>query len=174
MKRWSWILAVALVLPFLAQPAQAQVSFGPQLAWGDATDLGIGARAEFGLGEAFGFTESPFAELYGSATATYFFWDCGGGFGPGGADLDCNYIELNANGAIPFEIDAGVTPFVGAGLHLGRTSVSSSGFSDSDTEVGLNILGGLQFPLGGYGGFVEGKFGLTGADQFVLSTGILF
>lgn len=174
MKRTSWMLAAAMVFLFVAQPANAQtsVSFGPQLAWGDGSDLGIGARAEFGLGETFGLTESPFTDLYGSATATYFF--CGSGFGPANSGTDCSYVELNGNGVIPFEIDAEVTPFAGAGLHLGRTSIRQEGTRFSNTEIGLNFLGGLQFPLGAYSGFVEGKFGIVGVDQFVLSTGIMF
>lgn len=174
MNRRSWILAAALVLPFLTQPAHAQtsVSFGPQLAWGDGSDLGIGARAEFGLGETFGLTERPFSDLYGSATATYFF--CGSGFGPADSGVDCSYVELNGNGVIPFDIDAEVTPFAGAGMHLGRASARGDAGRDSNTEIGLNILGGLQFPLGAYSGFVEGKFGIIGVEQFVLSTGIMF
>lgn len=172
MKTWSWIAALALLLPLLATPAEAQVSFGPQVAWGDDTDLGVGARAEFGLADAFGITEGPFAELYGMGTATYFFMDCGGGFGSDG--VDCSYIEFNANGAVPFELEGSATPYAGAGLHLGRVSVSGGGFSSSDTEIGLNLLGGVKFPLGGLQGFGEAKLGLGGADQFVLAGGVLF
>ncbi len=168
MTRWTWVAAAVLLLPFLAQPAQAQVSFGPQLAWGDDTDLGIGGRAEFGLADAFGIDEDPFADLFGMATATYFFWDCDRGFDD--VDEDCSYFEINGNAAVPFEVESSAVPYAGAGLHIGRLSVGNA----SDTEVGLNLLGGVHFPLGALRGFGEAKLGLGGADQFVIAGGVMF
>lgn len=150
------------------KPVQAQVSFGPQLAWSDAVDLGLGARVEFGLAKLFGIEDGVFADLYGSASGTYFFPDC-----PGSS---CHLVELNPNAVVPFEIDASVTPFVGAGLHLARAkwSVRDASVSGTETDVGLNILGGIKFPVANLSGFAEGKFGLSGADHFTLSAGVLF
>jgi opacity protein-like surface antigen len=166
MKKWVCLLG-AFGLLLAAQPATAQVSFGPQLAWGDDTDLGIGARVHFDLADMFGVEDGFFADLFGMGTGTYFFIDCPSG-------VSCSFLEFNANAGVPFDIDGSVTPYAGAGIHLARASVSFQGFSESDTEFGLNILGGIFFPLGGLRGFAEAKFGISGADQLVLAGGVLF
>lgn len=178
MTRWV-ALALGLAMAFVSVPAQAQVTFGPQLVWGDDTDFGVGGRVDFDLAGPLAITDGLFQDLFGSATASYFFWDCDLGGDPGVAP-DCGFIELNGNAAVPFTIeDSSVLGYLGGGLHLARFSVDRNGapFSEfgvrSDTEIGLNILGGIKFPLAGLTGFVEGKFGLIGAEQFVFSAGFL-
>lgn len=157
----------------LAQPAQAQVDFGPQIAWGDDTDFGVGGRIDFGIGNAFGVDDGPFANLFGSAAATYFFVDCP-------SNADCSYFEIDGNLAVPFTLEGNsLRPYAGAGIHVARWSVDFDGVGIpgadvDDTEVGLNLLGGIFFPISDLDGFVQGKFGLAGAEQFVLSAGILF
>lgn len=167
MKKLMFMVAAFMCL-IGVQTGQAQVSFGPQLAWSDAVDLGLGARVEFGLADLFGIEDGVFANLYASASGTYFFPEC-----PGSS---CSLVELNPNAVVPFEMDATVTPFVGAGLHLARSkwSVPDASISDTDTDVGLNILGGIKFPIGNLGGFAEGNFGISGAEHFTLSAGVLF
>lgn len=156
------------------QPLSAQAVFGPQLAWGDNTDFGVGGRVEFGLGDLVGLEEAPFADIFGQATATFFFPDCGGGFFGGGTGVDCSFFEIAASAAVPFDLDEDFTPYAGAGLHLGRFGVSSGGTSDSETKLGLGLLGGVKFPLGGVNAFAEGKINLGTYDQVVLQFGVLF
>lgn len=167
MKRWA-ILALAVAVFGPAVPAQAQVNFGPQLAWGDDTDLGIGGRIDFGVANALGVNEGAFRNLFASTSVTYFFIDCD----------ECSYFEMNGNLAVPFELDgSSIAPYAGAGIHIGRFSYDGPGdefFDGDDTEVGLNLLGGIFFPLSDLRGFVDGKFALAGTEQFVLSAGVLF
>ena len=177
MKRWA-IVTLGLVLALWGSPADAQVSFGPQLVWGDDTDLGVGGRIDFGLAGALGIDDGFFQNLFGSATGSYFFWDCGTGIDID--NLDCGYIEFNGNAGVPFTVESSsLSGYFGSGLHVGRTSVDYKGeiierTLASDTEIGLNLLGGFKFPISDLTGFVEGKFGLVGVEQFVLSFGFLF
>jgi hypothetical protein len=164
MKRWA-ILALSAALLGPAMPAEAQVNFGPQLAWGDDTDLGLGGRIDFGVADALGVDDGPFQNLFASTSITYFFCDW------------CDYFEINGNLAVPFTLEgSSIAPYAGAGIHIGRFSFDEPLIGDEfdDTEVGLNLLGGIFFPLSDLTGFAEGKFGLGGADQFVLSAGVLF
>lgn len=157
-----------------AQPLSAQAVFGPQLAWGNDSDFGVGARIEFGLGDLVGLDEAPFSDLFGQATATYFFTDCGGGFFRGGTGVDCSFFEIAASAAVPFDLDEDFTPYAGAGLHLGRFGASTSGVSSSETKLGLGLIGGVKFPFAGVEAFAEGKINLGTYDQLVIQFGVLF
>lgn len=176
MRRWV-VLAAAMALFALApRPAQSQAAFGPMLAWGDDTDIGIGGRIDFGLGGALGIDQGAFQNLFGSAGATYYFTDCIPGFDLD--QVDCSVWEIFGNVAVPFTIEgSSIEPYAGAGLQIAHASYDYPNFSAFDhdnTEAGLNLLGGIFFPIGDLSGFAEGKFELAGADQFVLSAGILF
>ncbi len=179
MMRWA-ALVITLGLGFLVVPAQAQVTFGPQLAWGDDTDFGIGGRINFDLAGPLAIDDGLFQNLFASATGSYFFDDCGSGVPDA---VDCSFIEFNGNANVPFTIeDSSVSGYLGSGVHLARFSVDTNSVNQTpglflpttDTEVGLNVLGGFMFPVSDLTGFVEGKFGLVGAQQFILSAGILF
>ena len=179
MRRWVG-LALGLSLGFVAIPAHAQITFGPQLAWGDDTDFGVGGRVDFDLAGPLAIDDGPFQNLFGSVTGSYFFDDC---HSDAPDAVDCGFIEFNGNAAVPFTIeDSSLAGYLGAGVHIARFSVDTNQVEKipglflpvSDTEIGLNILGGFKFPLADLTGFVEGKFGLVGAEQFILSTGILF
>lgn len=177
MKRWA-IVALGLVLALSGAPAYAQVSFGPQVVWGDDTDLGVGGRIDFDLAGPLAIDDGFFQNLFGSVTGSYFFWDCGTGID--NDNVDCGYIEFNGNAGVPFSVESSsLNGYFGGGLHVGRSSVDYSGEIIernlvSDTEIGLNLLGGFKFPISDLTGFVEGKFGLVGVEQFVISAGILF
>lgn len=169
MKKIGLVLG-AVALLAAAQPAAAQVSFGPHVAFGADTDIGIGADVHVGLANALGIEDGFFANLVGQFTGTYYLWDCG--------VVDCSFIDISANGVVPFAVESSVTPYAGAGIGVGRASVDYDtpfgDFGASGTDVGLNVLGGIFFPLGGLNGFAEAKFGISGADQFVLRGGLLF
>ena len=178
MKRWA-VVAIGLTMVVVAVPVAAQVTFGPQLVWGDDTDFGVGGRVDFDLAGPLAIVDGPFQDLFGSVTGSYFFWDCPS-FGTD-TTADCGVIEFNANASVPFSVEgSSVLGYLGGGLHLARLSVDYTtptlGDLDlrSDTDIGLNVLGGVKFPLAGMTGFVEGKFGVAGAEQFVFSVGLLF
>lgn len=166
MKTWRVFAAVAAALVIGTADAQAQ-AFGVQGSWGDDTDFGIGARLELGLPNLLT-SEGPLSNTFLIGSFDYFFPDCGGF----GTDVDCSFWELNGNLAVPITSST-IDPYAGAGLNIARASVESGTFEASDTEVGLNLLGGLRFSLGGASAFGEGRFVLGGSEQFVLTLGVL-
>jgi opacity protein-like surface antigen len=157
-----------------ASAAQAQ-RFGPQLSWSDDFDFGLGARVEIPF-EGLFTDEGPFSRTFGIGSFDYFFPDCD--FTIEETEFDCSYWELNANLAVPIAA-SGIDPYAGAGLNVARLSYDydSDDFPDvevgSDTEIGLNLLAGLRFPVGGLAAFLEGRFEISGGEQFVLTGGVL-
>jgi hypothetical protein len=160
MKTWRVFAAVAAAIAIGTADAKAQ-AFGIQGSWGDDTDLGIGARIELGLPNLLT-SQGPFANTFLIGSFDWFFPDfCD--------DLDdCSYWEINTNLAVPITSST-IDPYAGAGLNIAHVSL----FDASDTEVGLNLLGGLRFRVGGLGAFGEGRFVLGGSEQFVLTFGVL-
>lgn len=155
-----FLVAGAVMALALPTRGEAQTLLGPQLSWGSDSDLGIGGRVMFGLPQVT-------AGLEGIVSADYFFVDCGEG-------VDCSWFEINANGAYNLAAES-LHPYVGAGLNVTRVSVDLDGFGDgSDTEVGINLLGGLKFPGTSITPFAEARLTVGGGEQFVLTGGILF
>lgn len=150
-----------------ASPAAAQVRFGANLSWGDDTDLGLGARLNFGLGEM-----ARNQPIEGLITFDYFFPDESS---PG---LDFTYWTITGNAIYRFvPRSASVAPYAGGGVMLARSSVDSPspGVGGSDTSVGLHAVGGLRFKTQGtLLPFVEARFELKDGSQFVLSGGVFF
>jgi hypothetical protein len=160
MKTWRVLAVLTAGLMIGTADAEAQ-AFGVQGSWGDETDFGIGARLELGLPDVFT-TEPPLSNTFLIGSFDYFFPEFCDGFD------DCSYWELNANLAVPITATS-IDPYAGLGLNIGRASFAD----ESDSEVGLNLLGGLRFALGGLSAFGEGRFVLGGSEQFVLSLGVL-
>lgn len=161
MKKLLIAAATVAAIGVMAAPAHAQ--FGVQVNYADDFDFGVGARAQFGLGDMLA-AEGGLGDLLGVVSFDYYFPDCG--------LADCTYWEINGNALYPLEIEnSDLAPYVGGGLHIGRFDVDGFG---NDTEVGLNAVGGLNFDLGGFATFVEAKIELGGAEQFVLTFGGLF
>ena len=174
MTKWN-IAPVALAAAlFMAAPAQAQVAFGPQVSFGTESDLGIGARAELPVGGMI--TQdagSIMAGLKVIGSFDYFFWDEEGCDQDG---VDCGWMDINVNGAVPIPLE-GFSPYVGAGLNIAMLTfeIDELDVDESTTETGINLLGGLNFPLGGFAAFAEARVVVgSDADQFVIAGGILF
>lgn len=87
---------------------------------------------------------------------------------PGVGNLDGTFSTVNviANALYPFG-DAASTaqPFVLGGLGLYRLKASADfngvDISDSQTKFGLNVGGGVTFPLSGFDTFVEARYHLV-------------
>jgi hypothetical protein len=160
------LMAGCAVLLALPSAGQAQIQFGPQVAWGSDSDLGVGARIALGMPQI-----RPGVELH--VGGDYFFFDCDSGF----SEVDCSWIEVNANLHVPVPVSPTLNTYAGAGLNVARVKVSVDGFGDtfsaSNTEIGLNVLGGLKFSAASFTPFVEASFTLGGGEQFVLRAGIL-
>lgn len=155
-----------------AAPVSGQVAWGPQLSFADDADFGVGLRVEAPLSQLM--TLEP-----GSEASTMFLIGSFDWFFPDDGDVDgvdVRYFEINANVGYPLDVE-GFDPYVGGGLNIanGGVSFDDPAFEDtSDTEVGLNLLGGLKFPVGGMNAFAEARIELSGGEQFVISAGLLF
>jgi hypothetical protein len=148
------LIALLAICSGAAGSLNAQVRFGAQGSWGDESDLGIGARLEYGLEKLF-----PNAPVRSAASFDYFF--------PGS---DLTYWEINYNVFYQFNTE-GLAPYAGGGLVLGYASFGGS----SDTDMGLNLGGGLKFKTAGkLAPFVEGRIELGAAEQLVITGGLLF
>ncbi len=142
--------------------AQARPQIGPELSFG-SSDIGVG----LGVTAWFPVTSLiPSAKDWSFIPAfDYFFPNTGlGGPSP-------TYWELSANGAYRFTIQgAKLGPYAGAGLviaHLGWQGYSN-------TEVGLNLLGGTTFPAGKVTPFAQLRLELRSGSAFFLTGGVLF
>ncbi len=142
-----------------ASEAQAQVKFGVQASIAEDTDFGIGGRVAG--------TVAPRRVVKIVGSFDIYFPD-----GP------VDYWELNGNilYMIPVQKSA-LAPYVGGGLNIAHISFDLpllDPFGDfSDTDAGLNLLGGIEFGQQVVG-FVEAKVELEGGDQFVVTGGIYF
>jgi hypothetical protein len=147
--------------------ASAQAYVGPYVAFHDDADFGVG-----------GFVGIPVTEIHEDLA----FWGDFGYFFPdsGHEDRDVDYWELNANATFRFPLETpAFTPWVLAGLNLANGSVGhdlgeSGNSSDSDTEIGLNLGGGLNFMGGPVQPFVGVKFELGGGDGAMIFAGVSF
>lgn len=150
---------------------QAQFQIAPRVGFelNDVEALQVGAEARFGTASL---------PILINPSADYYFLDCDGGIS--GADVSCSLFSIKGNAI--YEFGGGgttaFTPYAGAGIALAiaRAEVSVPGFSasESDTEVGLNLLGGARFEAGGFQPFVQAEVGLGGADIFSIVGGLLF
>jgi hypothetical protein len=160
MKTWRAFAAVTAALVIGSADAEAQ-AFGIQGNWGSDTDFGLGARLELGLPNLIT-SDGPLSNTFLIGSFDWFFPDfCDN------VD-DCSYWELNGNLAVPITSST-IDPYAGLGLNVGRVAVGDA----SNTEVGLNLLGGLRFRLGSLGAFGEGRAVLGGVEQLVLTFGVL-
>lgn len=130
--------------------ATSGILLGPELAFNDEADFGIGIGLEFDLPSI-----NPNLSYMGDLV--FFF--------PDGFD----YFEFNANLTYDFPFDnASLTPFVLSGLNVGR--VSGEGDSEfDDTEVGLNVGGGVKFDVGSISPRITGRFNLFSGESFTLT-----
>lgn len=140
-----------------ATPAEGQVHLGPQVSLGGDTDVGIGGRVVAGMPEYSGL------EFIGSFDV----------FFPDGYD----YWEINGNLVHNFEVPeaSSFRPYAGGGLNIAHYDRDDDRPGDGDdTDVGLNLLGGMKFPMEGVAPFVELRLTVEGGDQFVVTGGFLF
>jgi hypothetical protein len=157
------LLAVAAGIFLVAGATRAEaqgVRFAPELSVGEDSDLGIGARVNFGLSSAFG---SP--GWNGIVAFDYFF--------PGN---DINYWELNANlGWMIPGVRGNVRPYVGSGLNIAHASLDNCPGDCGDSDAGINLMGGINFQTRTrIMPFLEAKVTLGGGEQFVLTGGLYF
>lgn len=154
--------ALAAGLALAPATASAQVGFVVQGQYGsDYEAVGIGGGVSFGLG-------SLTAEhgVRGEATFDYFL-----------VDDPLNAWEINAN--VLYDIPSTPGLYVGAGINYANFSLDDAEFCEpfcdfgSDSEIGLNLLGGWNFS-GAKGPFVMARFALGGGEQLYVGGGYRF
>jgi hypothetical protein len=153
------LLCAVVFVGLLGVPtsAFAQVEAGPILAYHtDAEAVGIGA-----------FVGIPIASVAGLAIVPDFIW-----FFPDGYD----YFEINGDVVYNFTVgpDSPVVPFAFAGLNIARTSVDIGTTNFSNTDVGLNLGGGVNFQAGSIQPFAGAKFEIQDQTGFVIFGGLGF
>jgi hypothetical protein len=163
MKKLSALLVVS-ALALIPSAASAQ-RFGAQVAWGSDSDIGVGARYEHTLSGVFSKT-APMSNAFFMGQFDWFLDACDG--------IDCTYFEITPAIAVPIQATT-LRPYLGAGLNIARISVDAGTFGNqSDSEIGLALLGGLKLKLGGMDAFTDARFTIGGSEQLVLSFGLLF
>ena len=129
--------------------------------FGSSLDNDIGLRAD----AYYAFTPV----IRGGGDFTFYFPKSSGG-------VDMTVWELNLNGHYIFLQEEEFLVYGLGGLNITGISISSDNFSDSDSEVGLNLGAGVEYGLDFADFFGELKLGGLGgdADQIVLGAGLRF
>lgn len=157
------ILAVTLIgllLSVGAQSAKAQFEVGPRVGYDlEVEELHIGAEARFDIGGL----DLP---IKAKPSIDYYFVD------------NLTLLTFDANAIYEFDLEGGtIEPYAGAGLGISYWSFDDDAFGGidvdaSDTNVGLNLLGGAVFGGGSLRPFAEARFNTD--DLFTLTGGLLF
>jgi hypothetical protein len=160
--------ALFALLLLAAVPAQAQtaISIGPRVGYEtDAESIFVGADARIGV-----------AALPIRLNPTFdFFLLNEDDFGN-----DASQIQLTVNALYELGIEnTTFTPYAGGGLSYVRRSFDvpeDVDIEDSNSEIGLNVIGGAEFTnIGGFVPFAQGEFVLGGDySPFKITGGILF
>ncbi|MEO1629907.1 MAG: hypothetical protein AAFU38_03955 [Bacteroidota bacterium] len=171
MRKLFTALTLALCVSFAAPQAQAQFSLFPYIGYNiDAEGFLIGIGGEF---------VAPFEisnlDLTIAPSVEYVFTeDFEDPFG--NADVSTSIIQINGDVIARFNPQGSFVPYAGAGLAIVIFSVEQdiSGFDASDTDIGINILGGAAFPgvLGFGDPFVQGRITLAGDTAIALIGGV--
>lgn len=158
MKRTVSALFVAALLLVTAGSLEAQVRFGGQANLADDTDFGIGPRIALDLQEL-----GPRFQFVGT-------WDI---YFPDEENLD--FWELNGNLMYRFDLQQtnAVVPYGGAGLNVARTTIETPGDDIDSTDLGVNFVGGAEFPLQSFTPFLEFRITAEGSEQLYLTGGVL-
>ena len=156
LRKVTAVLGAAAVFALAPLPAQSQIYLGPEVAWNDDADLGVGAGVEFDLPSLY-----PGLAFHGDFL--YYF---------PGDDFDFFEFNFNLTYDLPLE-DVAVVPFALAGLNVGRASVDADldipGIdSASNTDVGLNLGAGVKFNAGSFQPRIAARFVLGGYESFTV------
>lgn len=85
---------------------------------------------------------------------------------------DLSDLSADADIYYHFASEGQLTPYVGAGLGVNFFSDDRS--NQSDTKVGLNLIGGFRIPAPAVHYFFEGRYTASDISQFGLLGGITF
>ena len=156
------VFALGLLVGLHEVQAQAQIEIGPRLGFdlaGDVEEFFIGADGRVGL------TTLPL--VLNGAFDFYF------------VEENLDFWQLSFNALYEFGIaNAAFDPYVGGGIGISRASLDLGGglFGDdaSDTDVGLNFIGGATFGFGSLKPFAQAQITFGDVDLLTIGGGLLF
>ena len=95
-------------------------------------------------------------------------------FYPAGENLSFTTFDANAVYVVETE-ESAIAPYLGAGVGVTAEDTGPAvGFNQSD-EISLNLVGGLEFEVGGANPFVQAQYTTGDAlSRFGVSGGLLF
>jgi len=153
------LAALLLALPALFAAASAPASAEGEILilpsagyYLDAEEPYVGLAVEFPIGN--GWRLSPGIE--------YVFVD------------DGDLYALNVDFIYDFEFEGGITFWAGAGPALVVADYEDDGVTIDDTDLGLDVLGGVSFDAGAIDPFLQVKFTFADDTETVLTGGIRF
>jgi opacity protein-like surface antigen len=165
------LLALGLLGPTTAD-AQTNVQLGPRLGIpvGDVSDAGgdlfLGADARI---------ETQALPVVINPSFDFYFMD---DLRAGGRSVGQSLFTIDVNALYEFGVDnQAFTPYAGGGLGITRYSIDADfrNSNTSDTDVGLNIVGGARFPLGSVQPFAQLNAAFGGDwDRLGITGGVLF
>ncbi|UCF21065.1 MAG: hypothetical protein JSU87_06675 [Gemmatimonadota bacterium] len=160
MRRITLLIGLASAL-WCATSLYGQASIGVQGGWGDRFDWAVGGR----------FTYDLTPQLLPVAIIGSFDWYFPEALGP----LDREYWEINTN-AIYLQAAGQTVGYFGVGLNVANFSAEGSAAveseSDSQTEYGLNVLGGVRYKVGRVAPFFETRYTFESSKQLVIFVGL--
>ena len=164
MKRFTVLTVFAFLLAAaIPLSSHAQFKVGPRatIDVSDIDEFAIGGDVRYDLSQV----EAP-VQLSG-AFDFYF---------PEG---DVTIFTVDLNGHYVFPTEGTISPYAGAGLGITSVSVDVDtpvgSFGADDSDVGLNLVGGVEFQAGSVRPFAQGQLTVGGDfDRFGITGGILF
>ena len=154
-------IAMAMVFAFFcARPDEASAQFrvGPHVGYNfDAEVAFVGADAWFGI-----FKLSDMIQIHANLGASYYFLDVD----------DVTLVRFDLNVPLLFDVGSpAVKPYVAPGLAVGWASTDN----DSETDVGLNLIGGALFLTDGmFQPFVQFRVTISESTEFDAMGGVMF
>ena len=165
-------LLLFFVLTLCSAPSQAQNAVGPHVGYNTGPFAGSGGEVFIGAAAHVAIASLP---VVINPAIDYY-------IGLDGITL----LQVDANALYPFEVNSELlSPYAGGGLAISYVSVEGEDFglgdfgieidnSYSNTDVGLNLVGGTFFNVGNLRPFAEARFTLGNGSALSLKSGVMF
>ena len=158
----TFVLVFGVCLVGGLHEARAQIEIGPRLGFdltGDVEEFFIGVDARLDL--------PALPVVLNGAFDIYL------------VDENFDFWQLSFNALYEFGIaNVAFSPYVGLGLGLSRTSLDLDlgdfGIDASDTDIGLNLIGGATFGFGSLKPFAQAQITFGDVDLLTIGGGLLF
>lgn len=146
-----------------SQAQESKIHAGAQVAYGtnSGSGVGIGANGYYTINE----------NIRAGLDFVYYL----------GSPENTTFWELNFNGQYHFDVDGAISPYGLAGINVSHYSFDipnvnvggvSIGGSSGASKIGLNVGGGVEYPVGFGALFAEAKYILSTYDQLVIGAGV--